>query len=455
MPTAERPAAYRPLGAAQAAAELAAGAVTAVELVERALDAVAAFDSQLNAFITVDAEGAVEQAAASDARRRAGTGRGPLDGVIVAVKDVIHVAGLPTTAGSRTRQAAGAEARDAATVARLRAAGAVIIGKTHTHEFALGGTGENEFFGNAHNPYRRGHISGGSSSGSAVAVAAGMAHAALGSDTGGSIRSPAALCGVVGMKPTIHSLSLEGALPSGWTLDSLGWLTPRVADTALLHRLFEPRRVRPWERPRVGVAGRYFAELLSGPVEELWGRALERLREAGFELVELEGWPDAELVTAADAVSWTINSAEAAAFHEETLEREPDSLGGDIRERLELGRALTATEYLRAQRLRRYVQEQLDPVWERVDALITPANVTTAFPHGTTELQLAGRNVPAAGSLGRSFRIANLTGWPALSVPSGMARDGLPAGVQLMAGRGADLPLLALAGEVEALLRSP
>jgi aspartyl-tRNA(Asn)/glutamyl-tRNA(Gln) amidotransferase subunit A len=184
-------------------------------------------------------------------------------------------------------------------------------------------------------------------------------------------------------------------------------------------------------------------------VAEVWHQALEWLEAAGWEFVRLADWPDPRLVAAADAVSWTINSAEAAAFHEPWLEADPESYGADIRERLELGRCLLASEYLRAQRLRRFVQDALEPVWERVDALLTPACPTVAFSHGTAEIDLGGEPAPAATSLNRNFRIANLTAWPAIAVPVCLAEEGLPAGIQLIGPAGSDVPLLELVQAIE------
>jgi Asp-tRNA(Asn)/Glu-tRNA(Gln) amidotransferase A subunit family amidase len=214
----------------------------------------------------VDADGALRQAAESDRRRREGGALGPLDGVIEAVKDVIDVAGMPTSAGSRVREGRGPEERDAPCVARLRSGGAILIGKTHTQEFALGGTGENSFLGHARNPHDPDRITGGSSSGSAIAVATGMAHAALGTDAGGSVRGPATLYGVTGFKPTYGSIDLAGVLPSGWSLDALGVLAPGAGDIPTLFSALTGVPDR-WDSPasavRVGIPGRYFAECLS------------------------------------------------------------------------------------------------------------------------------------------------------------------------------------------------
>lgn len=457
VPAGRPPASPGPLGAAAASAALRTGSATAVSLLDDALAVVERLNGSLRAFVLVDADGAHKQAVASDDRRRAGVVLGPCDGVIVAAKDVIDVSGLPTGAGSRLLAGAPPAADDAAAVARLRAAGAVMLGKTHTHEFALGGTGENPFLGDARNPWNPERITGGSSSGSAVAVATGMAHAALGTDAGGSVRGPAALCGVVGFKATFGRLSVEGVLPSAWSLDHLGTLTPRVADAALLFQVLadrlddEPLQART--RVRVGVPRRYFFDFLAPGVVRRVEEAMGHLDSLGWERVDLD-WPDRGLTEAADSVSWTINAAEAAAYHESWLATEPGTYGHDIRSRLELGRSVLATEYLRAQRLRRHVQRALTPVWSDVDLMLTPACPVTAFPHGTRTIAVGGASVPAAASLNRCYRIANLTGWPAVTVPCGVDEDGLPVGVQLMAPPWSDTCLLRAAEALEGVLRS-
>jgi aspartyl-tRNA(Asn)/glutamyl-tRNA(Gln) amidotransferase subunit A len=441
------------LGAATAARGLADGTLAPLDVLGEALRAIDRLDHDLHAFITVDREGAHRQAAASQRRQAAGSRLGPLDGVVVAVKDVIDVAGLPTTAG------AGAwfhreivPVADAEAVRRLRHQGAVLIGKTHTHEFALGGTGENPHHGDARNPWNPTRITGGSSSGSAIAAATGMAHAALGTDAGGSVRGPAALCGVVGLKPSHGLVPLTGCIPSGWSLDHVGTLTPAVADATLLLEAITGRSLTYAQarHARFGVPRHYFFDHLATDVDRVVNATLERLRGFGYELQSVD-WPDAALARTADAVSWTINSAEAAAFHEPWISVRPERYGDDIRARLELGRGLLASEYLRAQRVRTLLARELIRVFDEIDVIVTPACPVTAFPHGTETVDLGGAELPVA-ALNRTFRIANLTGWPAVSIPCGSGDDGLPVAVQLLAAHGDDARLLAVAADVEAML---
>lgn len=444
------------VGAAEVARALREGRTTCAASVEAALAAIGRANEVQRAFVTVVAERARREAEAQDRARGAGAPAGALEGVVVGVKDVIHAAGMRTGAGSRVFEGRPPEVEDADCVAALRRHGAIVIGKTHTHEFALGGTGRNAWAGDAHNPHDPGRMAGGSSSGSAIAVATGMAHVALGTDAGGSVRGPAAMCGVVGFKHTYGRASLAGALPSGWSVDSLGVLAPRIADVELvLPFLVQDPAPAPTDDPpplRIGVPGRYFADLLAGDVRTVWDSVKVRVGEIEAVMVRLPEWPDPQLVGAADAVSWTLNSAEAAAFHEPWLETDADAYGADVRERLELGRCITATEYLRAQRLRRYVQDRLEPVWDRVDVLLTPACPVVAPPLDAEELAMEGGARLPLAVLNRLFRIANLMGWPAVTIPAGRGEGGMPVGVQLMAAGGHDERLLEVAGRLEAVL---
>jgi aspartyl-tRNA(Asn)/glutamyl-tRNA(Gln) amidotransferase subunit A len=442
---------------ARVRAAYADGSASPVDLLDQALGTIERLNDHLNAFVSVDAEGARAAALASAERWAKGLPRGPVDGCTVALKDVFDVAGTATAAGS-VILADRIAAADAAVVARLRAAGAVIVGKTHSHELALGGTGENPHLGDARNPWNPERISGGSSSGSAIAVATGMSMLALGTDTGGSVRGPAALCGVVGFKPTYGLIPTDGVLPSGWSLDHVGTLTGTAADARELLGVCgngdeqdDLTNAPAPERARLILPGHYFFEHLSGEVEAVLTGAIERLRDGGWLLPETD-WPPRDTMTTADAVSWTLNSAEAAAFHESNLASQPDRFGTDVRARLELGLGLTATEYLRAQRLRRLLQLQMRDVFRRGDAILTPACVVTAFPHGAVTVDVGGTDFPAAGVLGRCFRIANLLGWPAVTVPCGLAADGLPVALQLLGPPRRDHWLLMVADRLHATL---
>ena len=434
------------------------GSLTATELLRDALNRIDRHERALNAFITVDSEGARTQAEESDARRSIGRVRGPLDGCVIALKESIDVRGLSASEGSKVLRGRKA-AIDAPVVSRLRQAGAVLIGKTHMHEFGLGATGENPHIGDSRNPWNRHRVSGGSSSGSAIAVAAGFAQAALGTDGGGSVRGPAAFCGVVGFKPTHGRIEVAGSGSVCGTLSDVGTLTVTVRDAALLldacvasrfsgaseHVLSSP------SRPRIVVPEGYFFHHLAPDVARVLAASTAALPDLGWDVTRME-WPDTELALTADAVGWTLLSAEAAASHEDWLLTQPDDYGPDVRNRLELGRGLLATEYLRAQRLRRMLQVEFGRVFAEADIVITPACPTTAFSHGTATLDLGGGSLPAANAVNRCLRIANLLGWPAITVPCGLGDDGLPVAVQLMAAPGDDVRLLQAAQEFESML---
>jgi aspartyl-tRNA(Asn)/glutamyl-tRNA(Gln) amidotransferase subunit A len=356
----------------------------------------------------------------------------------VGVKDLFDTAGIRTTAGSRFFTDRVPE-RDAAAVARLGAAGAVLTGKHNTHEIAFGTTTMNPHFGPARNPHDPARIPGGSSGGSAVAVADGMCYGALGTDTGGSVRGPAALCGIVGIKPTYGRVSRAGVLPLAWTLDHVGSFGRTVEDCALLlqaiagHDLADPACsdvpvpdfCADLER---GVAGMRLG-LVRGPqmqqaepyVQEAVTAAARALASAGAEVIEV----DAPLLAEGETLSLLLMGPEAAAYHLERLRAHPDWFGDEVRRRLELGAATSAIDYLAAQRARTALTAQVNAWFERVDAVLLPAAARTAAPIG-----------PDATALMRAYpsprRPFNITGHPALSVPCGRGEGGLPLGLQVV-----------------------
>jgi Asp-tRNA(Asn)/Glu-tRNA(Gln) amidotransferase A subunit family amidase len=421
-----------------------------VELAEQALERIAQRDPALNAYQLVLADRARAAAAEAEREIAAGSYRGPLHGVPVAVKDLLDMAGTPTTAGSKILAGRVADA-DAPAVARLEAAGAVIVGKTRLSEFAYSPGSNNAHYGPTRNPWSAGHDTGGSSSGSAAAVASGMAYAALGSDTGGSIRIPASLCGVVGLKPTFGRVSLRGAVPLSWSLDHLGPLTRSVADAALLLEALAgadpgdartsgsgPFRAAGLEAGaqglRIGVLGDDGSGAALGSDEALaaWRAGLAALERSGAELVPLD-LPELE------SPRW-LNSAllamEASAFHLPWLRERLEDYGEFMRQRILAAFAYAPGALVRAQQARAALRERCGAIFERVDLLCTPSQPAAAPPLGT----------PASTAFTAPF---NILGWPAISVPTGLSADGLPLGLQLAGKPWDEATLLRAAGVVE------
>jgi aspartyl-tRNA(Asn)/glutamyl-tRNA(Gln) amidotransferase subunit A len=424
--------------------------VSPVELVEAALDRIDAHDKDVRAFLHVDAEGTLAAAGECERAIMAGAAVGPLCGIPIAVKDIVDVAGLPTTAASRVL--AGNVARaDAAIVGRLRAAGAVIIGKTNTHEFAYG-----VISAPTRNPWDLARIPGGSSGGSAAALAAGMAMGAIGTDTAGSIRLPSALCGVVGLKPTYDLVDRHGVIPLSWSLDHAGPMARGVADAALLLAVMAPQvRVgvghvedmqehaaavlaqldRPVTGLRMGVPRPYFYDDLDPEVEAAVAQALRALGRLGLEQREVE-LPDVALTF---AVGRAVQRPEASAYHQKTLRATPELYEDETRRDLELGALYLATDYLQGQRVRAQLRARWLSALREVDVLITPTVPVTAPP---APAEGSGGSGVVKGTLLRNTYPFNLAGFPALSVPCGFTSAGLPIGLQIVGRPHEDLTAL-------------
>ena len=415
------------------APRLRAREVSPVELTEAALARIAARDPELNAFQLVLADQA--RAAAQDADREiaAGRHRGPLHGVPIAIKDLFDLAGTPTTAGMRIHAGRMATA-DSAVVERLRAAGAIIIGKTRLAECAYSPGSNNAHFGPTRNPHDPTRDTGGSSSGSGAAVAAGLVAAALGSDTGGSIRIPGSLCGIVGLKPTFGRVSLRGASPLAWSLDHLGPMTRTVADAALLLEAIagpDPGDPRTRDIPvpayrdgiEAGVKGLRIGVLEGDGEDEppsaleaydAWRAGLRALEAAGATLVPVE----MPVLASLRVLNGAILAMEAAVHHAPALRQRYDDYGEFARLRLLDAHAYAPGAYLRAQQARRACRHRFEQECEALDLLSTPTMPGTAPPLGT----------PAQTRFTAPF---NLLGWPAITVPSGTAA-GMPLGLQLI-----------------------
>jgi aspartyl-tRNA(Asn)/glutamyl-tRNA(Gln) amidotransferase subunit A len=432
--------------------------VSSEEVTRRFLERIELFDPLLRAFITIDADGALAQARAADSRSGS---RGPLHGIPVAVKDNIATRGLRTTAGSRVL-ADWIPTSDAPVVRRLKEAGAVILGKTNMHEFAYGGTCTNVEFGAVRNPWNTDHMPGGSSGGSGVAVAAGLATLAVGTDTAGSVRLPACQCGIVGLKPTYGRVSIQDVIPLAWSLDHVGPMTRGVADAALLLSV-----LAGWEaidptsrqlpltdlvRPEQGIGGlrlgiprAYFFDGLQPDVEAAIDHALEVLRDLGAELVEVE-WPGVEL---SNSVTWTIVMAEASAYHRQWFRDRPAEYSAETRAHLELAETLPAADYVQAQRARSVLRHNVQAVLGGVDALVTPALAITSPRVGQTTVTLGGKMKEINPVFIRLADPFNVTGLPAISVPCGFGTDGLPIGLQVAAAPFAELMVLRVARAYE------
>ena len=433
-----------------AAADLRAGRIRSADLVEASLTAIHEHGDRTNAFILVDADGARVAAREADEERERGVDRGPLHGIPISLKDLIDVAGQPTTAASHVR--AGHIARaDAPVVQRLRDAGAVIIGKTNLHEFALGTTSEDSAFGPVRNPHDPARSAGGSSGGSAAAVTTGMGLASIGSDTGGSIRIPASACGVVGLKPSWGEVPTEGVVPLSITLDHVGPITRSIQDAAWLWAALvrnEMVRLEP-PAPRtltIGVLGGYFTELLSRDVRAAFDRAVAHLRDAGMSL------PERHVAGTAAIVDTYVSLAlpEAAFWHAGYLETRAEAYQPAVLSRLESGRAITAASYLKARRERQTLARAVDAAFDRCHALVLPTLPIVAPLLGAVDATMddeRGETLPVRSAMLRLTQLFNITGHPAISIP--IQASGLPVGLQLVGRRGGTEELLAVAQACE------
>jgi aspartyl-tRNA(Asn)/glutamyl-tRNA(Gln) amidotransferase subunit A len=419
-------------------AALRRGEVSAVELAERAL---ARAEEVGAAFVQLAPALALELAKRADGEIRRGRYRGPLHGLPLAVKDVIDVAGLPTRLGT-PRAGHRMPMRNAAAVHAAVQAGAVVIGKTATHELALGMT--TPAVGNPVDPTR---TAGGSSGGSAAAVASGVCTVALGTDTNGSVRCPAALCGVVGLKPTFGSVSREGVAPLAWSQDTVGSFGATVADCAALHDALAPLS-EDWSTSpsgmRIGI-DRELCATADPAVAEAVLAAVGALRADGVQIVELS-LPKAAL---AGAASFVTIMAEASRAWSEAVS-EAGALCPETRAALRAGATVSADAYLRAAQVRTLVRQQLADVaaLKAVQAVVLPTVPVVASLRGAATVQVNGRERPVEAAHAQFTALASLIGYPALSVPCGL-HDGLPIGLQLIGAPGSEADLLRLGAAVE------
>ncbi len=436
---------------AQARERIAAGELSPVALVQAALDRIAQDDGELNVFRSVLGERALAEAHAVEDAAQRGDPLGPLAGIPVALKDNIEVAGLPMTAGTRYYDGGVAE-RDAPVWERMRRAGAVLIGKLSMSEWAIGGTGQNVHYGPCRNPWDPERVTGGSSSGSAAALAAGMAMATLGTDTAGSVRIPAALCGVSGLRPTAGRVSNRGSVPVAWGFDSVGPMARRAEDVALLLRVIagydrdDPASVDVASEDYVAALSRDAAGLRLGVLGGDWIADADRavvaaLREAGEVLARLgASVEDAELAGRADAFALTAEMvlAEAAWVHRERLAKTPEVFAPDVLARLRRGDAVTGPQYAWGRQRQRMWRRSVLEALEGLDLLMMPACPIPAPKIADSEpLMMTARLTP-------TISMWVLSGMPAMVLPAGFC-DGLPIGVQLVGRPFAEATVLAAA----------
>lgn len=447
---------------------LRSGEISACGLVQRCLSAIHRLNPTLNAFVTVSAEQALSRASEIDGLRSRGEPCGPLCGVPVAVKDIFATRGVRTALGSKLFEH-NIPDFSATAVQRLESAGAIVIGKTGMHELAYGVTSENPYFGavrNSHNPDR---IAGGSSGGSAVAVAAGMAFAALGTDTGGSIRIPASYCGIVGLKPTFGRVSRFGVYPLGFSLDHVGPMTSSVRDAALLlsvlsgHDPRDPASSRRalenflpppgagLRRIRVGLPQNFFFHQVDPEVHAAVTWAAKLAEQAGATVVPVE-LPDVEHM---NELARLILLCEASSIYEADLRRSPDSFGEDVRSLLRQGLLISAVDYLNAQRLRRLAQRDFARIWSQIDVLFAPSTPSVAPPVGAKHIRIAGELEDVRTASTRFTRVFNLLGLPAISLPIALNRvDKLPTALQIAGPPFGESRVLLVAASLEELVFS-
>jgi aspartyl-tRNA(Asn)/glutamyl-tRNA(Gln) amidotransferase subunit A len=401
-------------------------------------------NGNLHAFITVTAPYALDRARVADAELATGRDRGPLHGIPIAVKDLFATRGVRTTAGSRVFDRLVPD-NNATVIDRLEKAGAILLGKLNMHELAYGITSDNPFFGTVHNPWSDAHSPGGSSGGSGAAVAANLVYGALGTDTGGSIRIPAAFCGTVGLKPTYGRVSRHGVLPLAYSLDHVGPLTRSVSDAALMLNAIagpDPLDDSSSKHPpidympeegveirglRIGFPQNFFFDRLDPDVESAVRGACARAEALGA-FVKPIIVPE---MAAINAIGRVILLAESSAYLEPYL-NDNNRFGPDVYSLLQQGRMLPATDYINAQRLRRRVRKQFDELWREVDCLFVPTTPNTAPLIGAQTVNLGGAEEDVRLATTRLVRGINVLGLPALSIPCGLSGSGLPIGLQII-----------------------
>ena len=439
----------RPTDLCHAAALLRSRELSSVDLTRMCLERIAERNDTVHAFITVTAEQALADAARADAEITAGHYRGALHGIPVSIKDLVDVVGTPTTSGSAVTPRR--PVHDAPVVRNLRRSGAVLVGKTNLHEFAYGTTSDETAFGAVRHPKDLSRSAGGSSGGAAVSIVEGMAMGALGTDTGGSIRIPAAVCGITGLKPTYGEISCDEVVPLSTTLDHVGPIARTVRDCAVLFLAMRDGEVAPeaGAQPRgpawLGVPQGYFFEKLDDDVRNLFERARTTLEAAGHSISPVE----IPLAERTPDVYLHIVLPESAWYHAPLLATEADRYSPGVRRRIELGRYVLAEDYLRAMQARDVLRRHVDKALEGLDALLLPALPIGPPRIGDSTVDIGGVAEPVRAIMLRLTQLFDITGHPAIALPCGVGKDGFPRSLQLVGHRGSTERLLDVAAAVE------
>ena len=422
---------------------------SSVELTQECLERIENLNPALNAFITVTADSALAQACEADAEIERGNWRSPLHGIPLALKDLVDTAGIRTTAASALFKDR-IPAEDAEVVSQLKKAGAVLLGKQNLHEFAYGGSSLVSYYGDVHNPWNPAHIAGGSSGGSAAAVAAGLCYGAIGTDTAGSIREPAALCGVVGLKPSYGRVSARGVIPLSPSLDHVGPITRTVADAAIILQAIANREGtgerfdvsmpdNVIKHFRIGIPRRFFFEDLHPEIGAAVEQAVFELQTRGHEIREIE------LPVLEDR---KLQSAEAYAYHAKFATSSPELYQPETLRRILAGENISSEDILRLHAELEEDRRNIQKIFEKIDLLVTP---TTPIPAPSIAELKQNPDLlrPKEILLLRNTRPFNVWGLPAISVPCGFTREGLPIGLQIIGAHGADATVLQLAYQFE------
>ena len=437
----------------EAAAAIRAKKISSRELVDDTLTRIGRANPNINAFITVTEDSARARADAMDAELARGIDRGPLHGIPIAHKDLVQIKGARTTGGSKIL-ADFVPDRDGVVVTKLDAAGAISVGKTGLHELAFGITSNNPHFGAIHNPWDLERVPGGSSGGSAAALAADLLPMATGTDTGGSIRIPASFCGVVGLKPTYERVSRVGVLPLSFTLDHVGPMARTVRDVAvsfqaMAERLENPNQSVPargvsLQGIRIGVPVNFYFDRVDLEVAGAVRSAVQTAAALGARVVEVRV-PDME---ALNAIARIVQLCEAAAVYGSYLHRRED-FGADVLALLTQGQLFSATDYVDAQRLRKIFVMEFRRLWNEVDCIFTPATPAAAPKIGEMSTHIAGIDEDVRAAATRLTRGFNLLGNPVLALPCGFTQNGLPIGLQIAAAGNQEDRLLRVGAAME------